>query len=356
MKPRFSSQLLLYLTLIIIGGSGFFAGLHLPKPVGFYVFITILSLAGLGVVSVIYHTKRAGKQLVCPAGSDCEAVTSSKYSVFLGVSLEYWGIAYFSLIALSYVVRILYPFIYTPTKSFILLLLSLAAGLFSLYLLFIQAFILKKWCIWCILTALLSLSIAITSLIGAPVVLEFLTTMPEIFDVLQSIGFVFGLGGALCASFLFLTFLSDDEISEKELSTIQTVAEIVWIGLGLTLIGLFSEFVVFHEMATDTIFVAQVSALLVSALTGALLMILYAPFMVYIPFGDEASSRTHISSARPVRGTVLGIGAVALISWVFAYGIGFFEMLSYDTLFGGYLALINIALCVALLWHDRLDG
>jgi len=84
-------SIFLYFFLLLLGISGFFFAVIWPHAVGFYAFIAFAAAGGFGVSLYIYYTKRHHKQLVCPIGSNCNAVVTSRYAKFLGVSLEYWG-------------------------------------------------------------------------------------------------------------------------------------------------------------------------------------------------------------------------------------------------------------------------
>ncbi|MES3032253.1 MAG: vitamin K epoxide reductase family protein [Patescibacteria group bacterium] len=121
----------------------------------------LLGLCGFWVAQHIYKQKKANQPLVCPIGFDCNAVVHSSYSEFMHIPLEIFGMIYYALLSLFYLV-----FIFTPESlpNFlvsILLLGSIGAFLFSLYLIFVQIFILKKGCSLCFVSAFISIVIFI---------------------------------------------------------------------------------------------------------------------------------------------------------------------------------------------------
>ena len=132
------------------------------------VAIVILGLCGFWVAKHIRHHKRTGKLLVCPIRFDCNTVVNSDYSKFFGIPVEILGMAYYSLVVISYflsVVHLYFTLIPVPnTLIAFMITLSVIAFLFSIYLIFVQIFILKKGCSWCFVSALISTSIFILTL------------------------------------------------------------------------------------------------------------------------------------------------------------------------------------------------
>ncbi|PIQ92087.1 MAG: hypothetical protein COV70_01445 [Parcubacteria group bacterium CG11_big_fil_rev_8_21_14_0_20_39_22] len=340
MKLRISNQLVLYFLLVLTGIGGFFFTVFLPHLEGLYMFIVVASMAGFGVSLNIYHTKTNNIALVCPTGSNCEAVTRSKYAKFFGISLEYFGMAYFSVMTFLYVALITTPSMFQDNALLLLMLMSLSAGLFSAYLLFVQAFILRKWCIWCILTGLLSLSIATVSLVSVESTVVFLRSFEPVLEMLKFLGFCFGVGGITAAILLFRNFLKDDKIDEKELDGIKSVSELVWVGLGLVIISYLALYVAYPSLINSGIFVFEISLLFIAAFSGAVLMIVYAPFLVYMPFGNEENSAIRLR--KPSTRTL----SVAALSWYFAFFINFFPNLPLKIVIVAFVLILSIIVVI----------
>jgi len=116
--------------------------------------ICLLGLLGYLVARHI-HIKKARKQtVVCPLKMDCHAVVHSDYSSFFGIHLEIFGMIYYALLTLSYVVLILWPGALSVGFIGVIVVLSILAFLFSLYLIWVQLFVLKQGCFWCYISAL----------------------------------------------------------------------------------------------------------------------------------------------------------------------------------------------------------
>jgi uncharacterized membrane protein len=124
--------------------------------------ITALGLAGFLLSSYIYRKKKSKKKLICPMHSNCDTVIHSDYSTIIGIPVEALGMFYYGFISLAYGVVFLLGLPQAPTIS-ILVGISACSVLFSIYLVSLQAFVLRHYCAWCISSALISLAIFILS-------------------------------------------------------------------------------------------------------------------------------------------------------------------------------------------------
>lgn len=139
----FSSELLMKLGIFILGLCGFWVARH-----------------------IFQHKKPENEPLVCPMNFDCEAVVHSHFSKFFGIPLEVFGMLYYGFTAFSYFLLVFEPFLVPPVMVGILILLSLSASLFSLYLIGVQIFAIKKGCFWCFISAFISIAILILTLLA----------------------------------------------------------------------------------------------------------------------------------------------------------------------------------------------
>ncbi|MEX2145372.1 MAG: vitamin K epoxide reductase family protein [Candidatus Spechtbacterales bacterium] len=307
---------------MVVGASGFFFAVLHPGRLGFYAFIAAAALAGFGVSYYIYRTKKGGGMLVCPSGSDCNAVVSSKYSKFMSIKLEYLGMFYFATIFFSYILLIFaYELLPWWAVALIVLLTMAAAGMSS-YLLFVQAVLLRKFCIWCLLVAFLSLSIFIASLISIDRVLEILIDIQPLLNAIASLGFILGMGGTVAAVFLFFKFLQDFRIGDDEMSVIKNIAELIWTGFALLLISQLAVYVSNSQvLSQDGVFLTKMTSILIMGVSGAIIMVIFAPLFSMVPFGEEKKkeSQEHSSLLGAMRKPIFVMGAIALGSWFFAF-------------------------------------
>src|SRR3989339_60505 len=127
----------------------------------YIIFVLII----LGVVNAIglywqhYQFHKNNRQMICPIGKgQCHEVVDSKYGKTLGIANDLLGIVYY--VGLTVVLLV---YLYVPDRSLVMSKLALFgvsfSFLFTLYLLFVQAFVLKKWCFWCLMSAVINILI-----------------------------------------------------------------------------------------------------------------------------------------------------------------------------------------------------
>ncbi len=122
----------------------------------------IIAVAVLGFLDAlyIYVKKKRDEKLVCVIGSDCNTVIRSRYAALFGVDNTVMGMVYYIAVIL---VLIFSP--YMGISTFVVLWgLRIVAGLaamMSVYLLYIQLVVLKEWCDYCFLAALVNIVLAI---------------------------------------------------------------------------------------------------------------------------------------------------------------------------------------------------
>lgn len=128
------------------------------------ILILAASFFGFYVAWYIRRHKKSGEKMVCPLDSDCENVVHSDYSKFLGIPLEFMGMAYYTIIFMTYVVETWKPGSLPLIATQMVLGTTAAAFVFSIYLIGIQLFKLKEWCTWCLISASMCLIIFITAI------------------------------------------------------------------------------------------------------------------------------------------------------------------------------------------------
>ncbi len=122
---------------------------------------TLFSIAGFAVSFYIYRKQQAKKPLMCPRNAPCETVISSPQASTFGVSNTVLGMAYYAVTFLFFAIRM-------GMNSFLadvlLLILTTGGFLFSLYLVGVQHFVIKQWCVWCLGSAVAATAIFLATL------------------------------------------------------------------------------------------------------------------------------------------------------------------------------------------------
>lgn len=121
-------------------------------------------VALVGLADAIYLTVEhlAGRSVRCTIVHGCSEVLSSPYATVRGVPLALIGaVAYFTVFSLA----TLAAFGYKCTEKVLMALVALMF-LTSLWLIYLQAFVIKAFCQFCLLSALVTLVLTILVLVG----------------------------------------------------------------------------------------------------------------------------------------------------------------------------------------------
>lgn len=112
--------------------------------------VSFLGLIVTGYLTIAYSSN---SPIACVSGEGCVAAQLSKYSSFMGISTPIYGVIYY--LFLGIIATVWSP---ESRKSLQLPLAILAStGLaVSIFLSFIEAFVLHQWCSWCVASALLT--------------------------------------------------------------------------------------------------------------------------------------------------------------------------------------------------------
>ena len=129
-----------------------------------YLVILILVISILGIVDTGYLTIEhySDRPLVCTNFS-CDLVTQSAYSHWGSVPVSLVGLLhYLTVFSLSAV------YLSTRKKTLLKVILGLGflASITSLYFIYLQAFVLHAWCLYCLISAFFSFVILTSALFG----------------------------------------------------------------------------------------------------------------------------------------------------------------------------------------------
>jgi uncharacterized membrane protein len=320
-----------------------------------YLLIVASALIGLTITINIYKKKHKKKPLVCPFGADCDSVITSDFSSFMGIGLEIYGMLYYGLIALLYTSIMIFPQLQSELLMFLLTGASIGAFLFSLYLTFVQAFLLRIWCSWCLMSAGISTSIFIFAMIGVSIsqfsFVPILTEYKSYVTLLHLLGFAIGVGGATISDILFLRFLKDFKITIEEKEILKVMSQIVWVGLFIIVISGIGLFLPESERLLDSAkFLTKMVVIGVIIINGALLNLLITPKLLTIAWktnGIDIRSTTRMSAWAFV------FGAVSFVSWYTAFFLGFAENVKYSftQLISAYVGALIIGIVGSLIFR-----
>ena len=120
-----------------------------------YAIMTLLALTGLADAIYLTINHLTGQSARCTVTGGCNEVLSSAYSSIGGVPLAAFGaLAYFTVFSLATLA--LYGYRRAASVLAVLVALMLMT---TLWLLYVQAFILHKYCEYCLLSAAITLAL-----------------------------------------------------------------------------------------------------------------------------------------------------------------------------------------------------
>lgn len=309
-----------------------------------YIIILFTSFSGFLISFYIKHKKGAHENLVCPLNFSCDTVIYSQYSKFFGIPLENIGMAYYGVVAVYYTVLLAYPALGAHALIFGILTASTGAFLFSIYLTFIQAFNLKQWCSWCLISAGLCTIIFFSAIFGSEVgFVELMKQYKGVLGIAHALGIALGLGGATIADIFFFRFLRDFKISEWETGVMNVLSQIIWFALALLV---FSGITLYAPASAtlniDPRFQVKVLGVLIIIINGAFLNLLIAPQLVNISFHEKIKHPAgHMDKTRRL---AFALGAVSLTSWYTVFLLGSLHGLewSFSLIVGTYISALII--------------
>lgn len=121
--------------------------------------IAIICLLGIGVAGYLTYNKIAGGKIACPVGgSGCTIVQKSEYAEFAGIPVPYLGLFGWITILLT----LLIPGDIGRAAT---ALLGVFGFMFSLYLKYVELFVIDALCQWCAANAALMTIAAILAVV-----------------------------------------------------------------------------------------------------------------------------------------------------------------------------------------------
>lgn len=127
----------------------------------------VAALAAAGVFVALYLTLyKIGVfgDLACGIGS-CEVVNASRWAVFLGLPVAAWGLAFYVVTFTLAMVGLRADLADSRRLTVALLVLSATGFLFSVWLTYLELFVIRAICQWCVVSAILATGIFTAALL-----------------------------------------------------------------------------------------------------------------------------------------------------------------------------------------------
>jgi uncharacterized membrane protein len=122
------------------------------RSIWLYVVAVILSLVGIADSIYLTVMHLTGKSVRCSVEFACSEVLSSEYASIAGIPLASIGaVAYFTVFSLATLAAFGYKRLFFP-----LMILVLTMFAITLWLIYLQAFVINAWCQYCLLSAFIT--------------------------------------------------------------------------------------------------------------------------------------------------------------------------------------------------------
>ncbi len=115
----------------------------------------LFTLSAIGIAETVYLIKKRKREEVpvCIIGSGCHEVLTSKYNKVLGIHNDVLGLIFYIFVCAMSALILIEAFPVSTLKS-VDMLVILSGAVMSAYFTFLQAFVIKQWCFWCLMSAL----------------------------------------------------------------------------------------------------------------------------------------------------------------------------------------------------------
>ncbi len=126
--------------------------------------IPILALIGLGVASYLSFVEVTGTEAVCGPVGNCNTVQQSPYASIFGIlPVGILGVLGYVSILVVWIAKRYGPKDWNRAATILLWVLALFGVLFSIYLTFLEPFVIGATCAWCLSTAVIMTLIFLAS-------------------------------------------------------------------------------------------------------------------------------------------------------------------------------------------------
>lgn len=119
------------------------------------ILLPVLSLIGLGVAAYLTFVETTQTQAVCGPVGNCNAVQDSQYASILGIPVGLIGLAGYIGILAAWAVQYYGPQGLRRPAAIALWVMAWLGVLFSIYLTFLEPFVIGATCMWCLSSAII---------------------------------------------------------------------------------------------------------------------------------------------------------------------------------------------------------
>lgn len=146
---------LLFMVTVVVLVAGAMRGRDVRLPNLPRWSVPVLAMLGAGVAAYLAFVEVTGAQAVCGPVGDCNTVQQSAYARLFGVPVGLLGVGGYLAMAVAWIVGALGKARTSNVAWLAIWTMALLATLFSIYLTFLEPFVIGASCAWCITSALI---------------------------------------------------------------------------------------------------------------------------------------------------------------------------------------------------------
>jgi uncharacterized membrane protein len=126
--------------------------------------LLVLIIIGMGVAAYLSFVETSGNEAICGPVGDCNTVQQSKYATLFGlIPIGTMGLFGYALLLIAWFISGMKDQSYSSLTKVTFFLLALAGTVFSIYLTFLEPFVIGATCMWCLSSAAIMTALTILS-------------------------------------------------------------------------------------------------------------------------------------------------------------------------------------------------
>lgn len=135
------------------------------NQVFWYRVIFGISFLGLLVAGYLWYLYQQPQSIGCNITGGCETVRVSSFSTFLGVKVPVWGMLYYLGLCTYAIIKLSLPKLF-KYQTHLFLAYVCSGILFTLYLTYLEVFVIHALCQWCVISAFCVFGVGIATLMS----------------------------------------------------------------------------------------------------------------------------------------------------------------------------------------------
>lgn len=311
----------------------------------------ILAVGGILLVARIWSEKQSDNNNL---NTDCQAVLFSRFSKFLGIPVEILGLIFYIVVLLGSVAIFLFPIHNIAFYLLGLTFFTLISFIFSTYLMFIQTFVIKEWCLWCVNTFVLSVLVFLSTILEFAKLqinpAELINLNPSIVFVIYLITVSLGVATSILLFGSALRFLKDFRISAEEDRKLLVVDNILLITL---VSAFFSNISLINTSLYSVGINISLGLIVVVGINYILLNLWVYPKLVGLRLNFSSIS---VLKTLILRQIALALSVISIVSWIFIFIFSTFIRIGDPViLISKYISYIVVALIFSQIFPFVVD-